>query len=225
MVDAVTTPSTIATESAATGGYSLPAAAAAMTVPIALFSVMGYDINPAFFLAPFIPFAYLANVKGQVSLLFAASVALGLASILIANAIEPDGRFARNVLSFILFLFPASVFFLGRYLVHDIKKAVFWLALFSAIFVIPVAARLILIDQAARLRGTPSSMSVSSGFLCLPPLASTLWLICFACRRPSCAELSLRQTPRGRFAFSFSLRPSRHSSLSSAAMQEAPCST
>ncbi|THF54760.1 O-antigen ligase family protein [Ollibium composti] len=150
----------------------LPVSAAALTIPLALFQVMGYDINPAFLLAPIIPWAYLASYETRTNLPFAVSCALGVASILIANSIEPDDRLVRNLLSLILLLFPASFFFLGRYLVQDIKKGVFWLAVFSAIFVIPLALRLIIVGQAVRAVTVEGYAFLNVQFFGLPVFAA-----------------------------------------------------
>jgi O-antigen ligase len=150
----------------------LLATSAALTIPLALFPVMGYEINPAFLLAAVVAWGFVATFQSPVNLLFAIAGALGLLSVCIANAIEPDERFIRNILSLTLFLFPASFFFLGRYLVHDLRKAVFWLATFSAIFIIPVAVRLTLIDAAVRSWTKEGYSFLNAEFFGLPVFAA-----------------------------------------------------
>lgn len=155
-------------------GVLVPVIAAAMSVPIVMFSFMGYDINPAFLLAPLIGAAFLMGFD-RVGFAYILAMALGLASILAANKIFPNGEPIRNVFSLILIMFAPSFLFLGRYLSkeHDIGKVFYWLSLFSAFFLIVISARIFFLEQAVRVYIGPLGLAaMNAEFLGLPVFAT-----------------------------------------------------
>lgn len=154
--------------------YELPVIAFLLTVPIVLFAVMNYDINPAFFLAPVIALIMLTHYS-KVWALFFASALCGAASILLANHIAPDGELLRHFLALILLMFAPSFIFLGQYLSgrHTIQKVIFWLSVFSAIFIVAITARILILDQPVRVYVGPLGLAVMNAeFFGLPVFAT-----------------------------------------------------
>lgn len=154
--------------------FELPIVAFLLTVPIVLFSIMNYDINPAFFLAPVIALAMLKNYS-KTCLLFFVSLVCGAASILLANKVSPDGELKRHFLALILLMFAPSFIFLGQYLSmrHTIQKLLFWLAIFSSIFVVFVAARILVLNEPVRVYIGPLGLAaMNAEFIGLPVFAT-----------------------------------------------------
>ena len=116
--------------------------AATLSIPIALFAVMGYEINPAFALVPLIALAMVRQSASPLAIAFVASTLCGLTSITLAAYAAPDGRLLRDVLSLALLLFSASFIFLGRLMAQHVGRVFYWLAVMSSIFIIAVTARL-----------------------------------------------------------------------------------
>ncbi|MDF9880126.1 hypothetical protein OKW12_001294 [Pseudomonas silensiensis] len=92
------------------GGILVPAIGAAMSLPIVMFSLLGYDINPAFLLAPLIGIAFLMSF-GRTGLAYIVAAVCGLASILAANKISADGALVKHIFSLVLIMFSPSFLF------------------------------------------------------------------------------------------------------------------
>lgn len=127
----------------------IPAIAVCIAIPVVMFSAMGYEINIAFLLAPLVAYAFFSLAKTREAMLYAAAAIAGVASILAAEAMMPDGEMLRHLLSLSLILISASFYFLGRWLGSrtSITQIVWWLGVASAIFVIPVAVRILLLGE------------------------------------------------------------------------------
>lgn len=155
-------------------GFKLPAIALLLTVPIVLFSVMSYDINPAFCLAPVIALIMLKSYT-KVWVLFLTSVLFGVVSIVMANKISPDGQIARHFLALILMMFAPSFLFLGRYVSarNDIQRIIYWLAVFSAVFVVAITARVLILNEPVRIYFGPLGLAaMNAEFVGLPVFAT-----------------------------------------------------
>ncbi|TNF80889.1 hypothetical protein FGE05_19165 [Pseudomonas sp. ICMP22404] len=156
------------------GSVFVPIIGAAMSLPIVMFSLMGYDINPAFLLAPLIGIAFLMSF-GRTSIAYLSAMTLGLVSIFVANKISPDGEVVKHILSLVLIMFAPSFLFLGKYVSksNDISKVFFWLSLFSAIFLIVVTVRILYLEQNVRIYIGPSGFAAMNvEFLGLPVFAT-----------------------------------------------------
>ncbi|MHC8403584.1 O-antigen ligase family protein [Pseudomonas sp. TMB3-21] len=155
-------------------GILVPVIGAAMSLPIVMFSLMGYDINPAFLLAPLIGIAFLMNF-GRTGLAYISAMVLGLVSIVAASKLSPDGEMVRHVFSLILIMFAPSFIFLGKYVSkeHDIAKVFYWLSLFSALFLIFVTVRIFFLEQAVRIYVGPLGLAaMNAEFFGLPVFAT-----------------------------------------------------
>lgn len=156
------------------GSMFVPVIGAAMSLPIVMFSLMGYDINPAFLLAPLIGIAFLMSF-GRTSIAYLSAMTLGLVSIFIANKFSPDGEVVKHIFSLVLIMFAPSFLFLGKYVSksNDISKVFFWLSLFSAIFLIVVTVRILYLEQNVRIYIGPSGFAAMNvEFLGLPVFAT-----------------------------------------------------
>jgi hypothetical protein len=122
--------------------------AAALAIPIALPPAFGYETNPAFLLAPFVGWAVVSSRTTEAGL-FIVSIVLGLGSIFIAWHAVPDNRLFKDILSLVLLTFSAGFYFLGKRL-SNFKQLVFWLCVFSSIFLIPPTIRLLTNGQPVR---------------------------------------------------------------------------
>src|SRR5690606_19117753 len=91
---------------------SLPTGVA-LSFPIALPAVLGYETNPAFLLAPLVAWSFLATWDATAIAFLVAGLA-GLTSIVTAAFLYPDGRLLKDILSLTLLMFSAGFFFLGR---------------------------------------------------------------------------------------------------------------
>lgn len=154
--------------------YELPVIAFLLTVPIVLFSVMNYDINPVFFLAPVIAIIMLKSYN-KIWALFFASALCGAASILLANHIAPDGALLRHFLALILLMFAPSFMFLGQYLSsrHNLQKIIFWLSVFSAIFILVITIRILILGEPVRVYIGPLGLAaMNAEFVSLPVFAT-----------------------------------------------------
>ncbi|UAW99465.1 O-antigen ligase family protein [Halopseudomonas nanhaiensis] len=148
--------------------------AAMMCIPIVLFQLLGYDINPAFFLVPLIGLGFL-NDFDRTGAAYILSMVAGVVSIFAAEAVSPDGETIRHLLSLVLIMFAPSFLFLGRFLAKSsgISRIFFWFSMFSSIFLIVVAARVILLDQAVRIYiGSLGFAAMNAEFLGLPVFAT-----------------------------------------------------
>ena len=169
----------------AAGGALVPGIAAAMCLPIVMFSLMGYDINPAFVLAPFIAIALLMNF-GRTGLAYLSAGVMGLISIMVANKVSADGELIKHVFSMVLIMFAPSFLFLGKYISKssDISRVFYWLSLFSSLFLIVVAARIFYLEQDVRIYLGPFGLAaMNAEFLGLPVFAtfgvlSLAYLVC-----------------------------------------------
>lgn len=158
----------------ADSGILVPVIGAAMSLPIVMFSLMGYDINPAFLLAPLIGIAFLMNF-GRTGLAYISAMVLGLISIVAANKLSPDGEMVRHVFSLVLIMFAPSFLFLGKYASkeHDVAKVFYWLSLFSALFLIFVTVRIFFLEQAVRIYVGPLGLAaMNAEFFGLPVFAT-----------------------------------------------------
>ncbi|WP_434572695.1 O-antigen ligase family protein [Pseudomonas sp. Z3-8] len=156
------------------GEALVPTVAAAISLPIVLFSLMGYDINPAFLLAPLIGMAFLKSF-GRTTVAYMSAMTLGLVSIFVANTLLPDGELVRHILSLVLIMFAPSFLFLGKYVSkkHGVDKAFYWLSVFSALFLIVVTVRIFMLDQAVRIYIGPLGLAaMNAEFFGLPVFAS-----------------------------------------------------
>ncbi|MGE8101949.1 O-antigen ligase family protein [Pseudomonas fluorescens] len=158
------------------GGRKLvvPVIAATLSIPVVMFSLMGYDINPAFLLAPVIALAFFIRFN-KVSAVFALSAALGGVSVIVANTFSPDGQLTRHLLSLLLVMFAPGFLFLGRFLAgrEGVDRIIFWLSVFSTIFVVVIAARIFILGEAVRIYLGPLGYSaMNAEFLGVPVFAS-----------------------------------------------------
>jgi hypothetical protein len=154
--------------------FKMPVIALLLTIPIVLFSVMNYDINPAFFLAPVIAFTLLRK-PDKVWLLFFISFFCGAISIFLAEQYLPDGAMVRHFLALVLIMFAPSFIFLGKYVSGriDIQRAIFWLAAFSAVFVVVIAGRVLILNEPVRIYFGPLGLAaMNAEFLGLPVFAT-----------------------------------------------------
>jgi len=148
--------------------------AAFLSMPIVLFPLFNYDINPAFLLAPFIAAAFLVSPK-YLGGLYALSFVCGLLSIFIVNRIAPDGESLRHVFSLVLIMFAPSFIFLGRAVGSIFGSAAIlrWLAVFSSLFIVVVALRIVFLDQGVRIFVGPLGLaSMNAEFFGIPVFAS-----------------------------------------------------
>ncbi|MGE7371187.1 hypothetical protein ACQKKX_19295 [Neorhizobium sp. NPDC001467] len=123
-----------------------------MSVPIALFSVLGYEINPAFFLAPLVAVAFLFAFPNRYVIAFTAAAVGGAVSVLVANYADPQ-NVVKSALGLLLMLIAPSFFFLGRWIGAkrcNLERLCFWLALFSVVFLLPVTIRLLFNGEPVR---------------------------------------------------------------------------
>lgn len=154
--------------------FEVPVVTAALSIPVVLFSVFGYDINPAFVLAPLIAFILL-SAYDKVSVTFILSGVCGVGSVVVANMVAPDGQIARHFLSLILIMFAPSFLFLGRYLVEraGIQKILTWLSIFSTIFVVAITVRILVLGESVRIYlGSEGYAAMNAEFLGMPVFAS-----------------------------------------------------
>ncbi|MCO7526407.1 O-antigen ligase family protein [Pseudomonas asiatica] len=157
-----------------TSNLILPMTAAAISIPVVMFNVIGYDINPAFLLAPLIAIAFFMNI-GLTGFLYILSALCGAASIFAVNMISPDGEVTRHIFALILILFAPSFLFLGKMVARrvEVSKVLLWLSVFSSIFVFVVAARILLLEQDVRIYVGPLGLaSMNAEFFGLPVFAS-----------------------------------------------------
>lgn len=128
-------------------------AAAPLSVPLALFSVMGYDINPSFALAPLVAWAFATAIPDKLTVAFGLAATGGLVSVVAAHLIVPSGDPIRSLFGLVLFLIAPSFLFLGRWLAQQgvtIERLILWFAVFATVFLVPVVARLFIQDQPVR---------------------------------------------------------------------------
>ncbi|MGW7774784.1 O-antigen ligase family protein [Pseudomonas machongensis] len=149
---------------------------AALSTPIILFSLLNYDINPVFLLVPLVALAFFDGF-GRMSILYVTSLLLGIVSILVVNHLKPDGELVRHFFSLVLIMFAPSFWFLGRSLSRRVglETIVYWLAVFSSIFVVVVAGRLIALNEQVRIYiGDPGLelAYMNAKFLGLPVFAA-----------------------------------------------------
>lgn len=125
---------------------------ALLSIPIVIFSVPEYDVNPTFLLAPLIAIL-LMRKSDLISNVYIFSGICGVASIFIANIFTPDGNMLRHCLSLTLIMFTSSFVFLGRYLIKkvNIQKLWFYLALCSTLFVFVITVRLFILGELVRI--------------------------------------------------------------------------
>ncbi|WP_185019929.1 O-antigen ligase family protein [Pseudomonas brassicacearum] len=159
------------------GGFRkliVPVIAATLSIPVVMFSLMGYDINPAFLLAPVIALAFFVRFS-KISAVFALSAALGGVSVVVANTFSPDGQLTRHLLSLLLVMFAPGFLFLGRFLAgrEGVDRIIFWLSVFSTIFVVVISARIFILGEAVRIYLGPLGYSaMNAEFLGVPVFAS-----------------------------------------------------
>lgn len=152
----------------------MPVIALLLTIPIVLFTAINYDINPAFCLAPVIAFTMLRK-PGRVWLCFFCAFFSGVISILLANELSPDGAMGRHFLALVLIMFAPSFIFCGKYVSErvDLQRIIFWLAAFSAIFVVVVAGRVLILNEPVRIYFGPLGLAaMNAEFLGLPVFAT-----------------------------------------------------
>src|SRR5690606_9338054 len=109
---------------------------------------LGYETNPAFLLAPLVAWSFLATWDATAIAFLVAGLA-GLASIATAAFLYPDGRLLKDILSLTLLMFSAGFFFLGRR--TDFEKFMKYAAITSAVFIIPLATRILIAGAPVRL--------------------------------------------------------------------------
>jgi hypothetical protein len=177
------------------------ASAALLSIPVILFSVMGYDINPAFLLAPLIAWA-MVQQRDRIVALFGIAAVLGTLSILVANHIAPDQEMVRHFLSLILILLAPSFVFLGRFLskYKHITDFNFWLSAFSSLFILAIALRVVLLGQEVRIYVGPEGLAnMNAEFFGLPVFAAfgVLSLADLICIQATilCGSILSRSTP------------------------------
>ncbi|QIB52606.1 O-antigen ligase family protein [Pseudomonas sp. OIL-1] len=155
-------------------GILVPAIAAAMSLPIVMFSLMGYDINPVFLLAPLIGVAFLKD-SGPAGIAYLISMVFGLVSIFVANKMSPDGELVKHIFSMMLIMFAPSFLFLGKRVAknNEIRKVFYWFSLFSSLFLIAVAFRIFYLDQDVRIYIGPLGLAaMNAEFIGLPVFAT-----------------------------------------------------
>lgn len=137
---------------------------------------MGYDINPAFALAPVVAWAFVAILPDRLTIAFSLAAIGGLISISVAHFVSPTDDPIRPILGLILFLIAPSFLFLGRWLTlrgATIERLVFWLAVFATVFLVPVVARLIIGNEPVRATiGWPGYAVLNAEWLTLPVFAT-----------------------------------------------------
>ncbi|MGE7369842.1 hypothetical protein ACQKKX_12385 [Neorhizobium sp. NPDC001467] len=129
-----------------------PLVAMALSLPLVVFSVLEYEINPAFVLAPLVAFALFSELPNRYSMAFCAAGLGGVTSVLVAHYIDPS-NVVRSFFGLTLALIAPSFLFLGRWMRHRglrVRDLCFWFALFSAVFVVPVVVRLLLNGEPVR---------------------------------------------------------------------------
>lgn len=132
--------------------YLTMAIAASISIPIVLLSVFGYDINPAFGLAPLVAYAIVVALPDRLVICFLAAAVGGLISITGAHYVLPEDPM-RSTLGLTLMLLSPSFLFLGRWMSmrgEATERLVFWLSVGSAVFLIPVVARLLIEGEPVR---------------------------------------------------------------------------
>lgn len=152
----------------------MPVIALLLTIPIVLFTAINYDINPAFCLAPVIAFAMLREL-GRVLLLFFIAFFCGAISIFLVDQQFPDGAMWRHSLALVLIMFAPSFIFIGKYVSGrvDIQRVIFWLAAFSAVFVVVIASRVLILNEPVRIYLGPLGLAaMNAEFLGLPVFAA-----------------------------------------------------
>lgn len=158
---------------------------ALLCIPIVLFSIMNYEINPAFALSGLLVIA-LVKKYDKISFTYLLTGVCGIISILVANSINPDGDLLRHFLSFTLIMFAPSFLFLGRYVANktELEEIWSWLSLFSSLFVIVLASRILILNEAVKIYQGPESFSVmNTQFFGIPVfgsfgILSLAYLIC-----------------------------------------------
>ena len=156
------------------GVWVLATIAALLSTPVIIFSVFGYDINPAFFLAPVIGLAFIMS-PGYVGGFYVAAFLCGILSILAADRLSPDGEMTKHFLSLTLIMFAPSFLFLGRAISRgfSVRLVIRWLAVFSSIFTVVVAGRILFLDEGVRVYVGPLGLaSMNAEFLGVPVFAS-----------------------------------------------------
>lgn len=154
--------------------WTVALVAAFLSVPVVLFPLFDYDINPAFLLVPLIASAFFVAPR-YLSGLYALSFACGLLSIFAVSRFSPDGDTLRHVFSLVLIMFAPSFVFLGRKVGSDFGAAVIlrWFAVFSSLFIIIVALRIVLLGQGVRIFVGPLGLaSMNAEFLGVPVFAA-----------------------------------------------------
>lgn len=158
----------------ATELWGLPITAAAMSIPVVMFNLVGYDINPAFLLAPLIAIAFFLNL-GKTGIFYILSAVFGVSSVFIANKLSPDGDLIRHLFALVLIMFAPSFLFLGKMIARhlEIRTIFLWLSIFSSVFVLSVALRIIFLDQDVRIYVGPLGLaSMNAEFFGFPVFAA-----------------------------------------------------
>ncbi|MDS1309483.1 O-antigen ligase family protein [Marinobacter xiaoshiensis] len=160
---------------------SVPFIAAALSFPLVLFPLFGYDINPAFLLAPLIGWAFIKDF-GQANFLYLLSFLFGIVSILAANHISPDGVLERHFLSLVLIMFSPSFLFLGKYVAksNDISRVLNWLSIFCSIFLIVISFRILYLGEAVRIYLGPLGLAAMNAKFFNWPVFATFGVLSLA---------------------------------------------
>jgi len=151
-----------------------PIAAALLAVPISLGALFRWEINPAYLLAPIIAVVYLRNMRDRLNLAFLSMAICGFGSIIVANLLDPGHLVANSVNLILGTLFAPSFMFLGRRLSTEtgIRAIVFWLALWSSIFLIVITVPLLIEEAPVRALNPDGTAFVNVRFLGLPIYAT-----------------------------------------------------
>ncbi len=148
-------------------------AAVSLTVPLSFGLAYGYELNPAYLLAPLIAWVFFTDRYTALNTAFLCAALAGLASIVVANMIDP-GHFVDNTANLVIeVLFAPSFLFLGREISGRIglSKLVTTLAIPSAIFLIVCAVPLLLSGTPVRATNPDGTVFLDIHFLGLPVYA------------------------------------------------------
>lgn len=125
---------------------------AGLCFPLVIFTVSGTPVHLTLFLVPLAIFTWAAS-RGRIALWLAVALAAGFFSILIAWLVDPDGASLRNILSLAVIVATASFLFIGMLLVRmlGMTRVLLILSIASAIFVILIAARILILRESVRI--------------------------------------------------------------------------
>lgn len=144
-----------------------------LSVPIELETPFGLP-NASYLLAPAIALAFFTSVGDRLNVAFFIAAICGQLTIIIAHYLSPAGLISNTAVLAIGILLPASFIFLGRalYAMAGGHRVIFWLAVFSSIFLIAISVPLIISGQSVRALNPDGTAFLNVNFLGLPVYAT-----------------------------------------------------